>query len=209
MTKEHLPPQSFFPQDQRNQLLTVRSCKAHNNEKSSDDLYVLAQICMNASPSNYSRDVFIEKVAPQLGYNKDALRKMLSEKAVPLENGAVRYKVDLQRLDSFFDALSCGIIFKSCGKSLTLEYQLGHIYHSLENESETTDERKFKQLIVDYYTRDPMGVMEFGDVKAINTKIYSVKIFGISDFRSSITIVHDFFGVFRVTSMLTRTTNIK
>jgi hypothetical protein len=26
-TKEHIPPQSFFPKDQRNQLLTVRSCE--------------------------------------------------------------------------------------------------------------------------------------------------------------------------------------
>jgi hypothetical protein len=42
-TKEHIPPKSFFPIDQRNQLLTVPSCEEHNNEKSSDDTYVLAQ----------------------------------------------------------------------------------------------------------------------------------------------------------------------
>jgi hypothetical protein len=30
-TKEHIPPGSFFPKDQRNQLLTVTSCELHNN----------------------------------------------------------------------------------------------------------------------------------------------------------------------------------
>jgi len=36
------------------------------------------------------------------------------------------------------------------------------------------------------------------------TTVYSIKIFRVLKFKSSITIVHDFFGVFRVTSMLTK-----
>jgi hypothetical protein len=51
--------------------------KSHNKSKSSDDIYVLAQICMNASPSNRSRELLIERIMPQLGYNNDALRKTL------------------------------------------------------------------------------------------------------------------------------------
>lgn len=44
-----IPPKAFFPEGERDQLLTVRSCPHHNNAKSNDDLYVLAHICMNAS----------------------------------------------------------------------------------------------------------------------------------------------------------------
>ena len=36
-TKEHILPKSFFPKNQRDQLLTVTSCERHNNAKSSDD----------------------------------------------------------------------------------------------------------------------------------------------------------------------------
>jgi hypothetical protein len=82
-TKEHIPPKSFFPKDQRNQLLTVPSCELHNNAKSSDDIYVLAHICLNSSQSNQSRDVFIERVVPQLDFNSDALRKTLVAGSIP------------------------------------------------------------------------------------------------------------------------------
>lgn len=50
-----------------------------------------------------------------------------------------------------------------------------------------------------------MQVLDFGRVNAMNATVYSVKIFGIPGFQSSITVVHEFFGVFRVTSMLTNT----
>ena len=49
-----------------------------------------------------------------------------------------------------------------------------------------------------------MDFMEFGELDARNERIYAVTIFGIPQFQSSITIVHIFFGVFRVTSMLGR-----
>jgi len=205
VTKEHIPPKSFFPKNQRNQLLTVKSCKTHNNDKAKNDIYVLAQICLNASPSNYSRDLFIEKVVPQLGYNNDALRKMLIAGSMTLKNGAVRYKVDSQRLDNFFDALSCGIIFKSAGDSLPPEYKLSHIYHNFEYSSETENERAIKQSILNFYNLEkPIDILEFGKVKTTNTRIYSAKIFGLANFVGSITIVHLFYGIFRVTSMLTK-----
>ncbi len=50
VTKEHIPPRSFSPDGEKIQLLTVKSCKTHNNAKSTNDLYVLAQICMRTSP---------------------------------------------------------------------------------------------------------------------------------------------------------------
>lgn len=118
VTKEHIPPKAFFPKDEKDQLLTVKSCVAHNNAKSKDDLYVLAQICMNASPSNRAREIFLKKVKPQLDFNNGALRKKLAAGSVKLPDGTVKYPVDTNRLNEFFDALSCGIIFKSCGSDL-------------------------------------------------------------------------------------------
>jgi hypothetical protein len=46
--------------------------------------------------------------------------------------------------------------------------------------------------------------MEFGEPDTRNERIYNIKLFGIPGFQSSLTIVHRFFGVFKVTSMLTR-----
>lgn len=203
VTKEHIPPRSFFPVGEKEQLLTVRSCEKHNNAKSKDDLYVLAQICMNASPSNRAREVFMTKVTPQLEFNNGALRKKLAAGAVPLSNGAVKYQVDVNRLNNFFTALSCGMIFKSCGSALPKNYTINHIFHSLENES-NPQIKDLESMIDTFYSGKPLDFMEFGDPDTKNERIYTVSVFGIPDFGSSISIVHKFFGVFKVTSMLTR-----
>jgi hypothetical protein len=207
-TKEHIPPKSFFPKEQRIQLLTVPSCEEHNNEKSSDDTYVLAQICMNASPSNKSREIFLERIAPQLGYNSDSLRKRLAGDAQPMSGGSVAYMVDRARFDSFFSALSYGIVYKACGQQLPVGYRPAHVYHNLRDELESPEERLIRQMLQSLYSGEPMSVMDFGPVRALNASVYSVKLFGVPGFRSSITIVHDFYGIFRVTSMLSKLHNI-
>jgi hypothetical protein len=44
-TREHVPPKGFFSRKANLQLKTVPSCTKHNNAKSHDDQYLLAQIC--------------------------------------------------------------------------------------------------------------------------------------------------------------------
>lgn len=202
MTKEHIPPKAFFPKGEKDQLLTVKSCVKHNNAKSKDDLYVLAQICMNASPSNRAREIFIKKVKPQLDFNNGALRKKLAAGSVPLPDGPVKYLVETKRLNEFFDALSCGIVFKSCGASLPENYSINHVYCSLISDQDHTMSR-IEAEIETFYSGKPMEFMEFGKPKTNNERIYTVELFGVPSFGSSITIVHVFFGKFKVISMLT------
>jgi len=202
VTKEHIPPRSFFPDGEKDQLLTVKSCKVHNNAKSKDDLYVLAHICLNASPSNRAREVFLTKVVPQLEYNNGALRKRLAKGSINIGNGAVKYQVDMPRFDDFFTALSCGIIYISCGSPLPQNYNVSHVYHNFSRSNDPALDI-IEKGIDEFYSGEPMDFMEFGDPDTRNERIYTVTIFGIPEFKSSITIVHRFFGTFKVTSMLT------
>lgn len=206
-TKEHIPPRSFFPEGEKLNLLTVRSCEKHNGEKSTNDLYVLAQICMNSSPSNRAREVFLSKVVPQLSYNNDALRKMLLEGSYKVDGG-VAYAVNTERFDEFFTAMSCGLIFKSQKAQLPPEYRISHIYHRLIHE---TDEQldALEAAIAEFYDEPPLDFMAFGNPKTHNERIYTCEIHGLPNFQGSITIVHRFFGVFKVTSMLSRFVRIK
>lgn len=202
ITKEHIPPRSFFPKEERSQLLTVRSCKAHNNDKSPNDLYVLAQICMNASPANGAREVFKKRVVPQLSYNNDALRRMLLKGASKIAGGVI-YPVDHVRFDQFFTALSFGLIFKSQKAPLPSNYRVSHIYHRfLDNAG--AELRAMEETIDRLYNEKPLDFMAFGNPETQNERIYTVQIHGLPDFQGSITIVHLFFGTFKVTSMLTR-----
>ncbi len=201
ITKEHIPPRSFFPDGEKDQLLTVKSCERHNNLKSKNDLYALAQICMNASPSNRAREVFKKSIYPQLHYGNGALRKALIKDAIASPDGSVSYRVDTTRLDEFFSALSCGLIYKTCGSSLPSKYNISHIYHNLKG-NYSPERHLIIECIEEFYSGQPMAIFDFGRPDLKNKRIYNVKIFGIADFLSSITIVHRFFGVFKVTSML-------
>lgn len=201
-TKEHIPPRSFFPEGEKKQLLTVKSCPAHNNAKSKDDLYVLAQICMNSSPSNRAQEIWIKKVVPQLDFNGGKLRSMLANGAIRHGNGFI-YSVQPDRLDGFFTALSCGLVFKSQNESLPANYTINHIYHSLINNSDPTT-KAIEAGIEEFYKGEPMTFMEFGKPDLQNERIYTAEIHGLPNFESSITIVHLFFGKFKVTSMLSR-----
>src|SRR6185369_1818743 len=40
VSREHAPPLGFFPEDRRVNLITVPSCKTHNNDNSDDVRYV-------------------------------------------------------------------------------------------------------------------------------------------------------------------------
>lgn len=202
VTKEHIPPRSFFPEGEKSQLLTVKSCEAHNNSKSTNDLYVLAHICINSSPSNRAREVFQDKVVPQLSHNNDALRKKITKGARPL-NGGVAYAVDIERFDEFFTALSCGLIYKSQNAQLPSDYRISHIYHQFSGGSDR-EEKTIEDEIDKFYDEMPLEVLAFGGPDTRNERIYTCDIYGLPDFQGSITIVHKFFGVFKVTSMLTR-----
>ena len=199
-TKEHIPPRAFFPDNERHQLLTVKSCLLHNGGKSTDDLYVLAHICMNASPSNRAREIFFQRVAPQLAHNDGKLLALLNRDSEPHGDG-VAYVLDMNRFDAFFTALSYGLVFKSQKAQLPDRYRIQHIYHRLGLPG---DHRPPVEAFLEgFYASDPPGLMEFGTPETRNERIYSVKIFGVAGYGGSITLVHTFFGVFKVTSMLT------
>jgi len=87
--------------------------------------------------------------------------------------------------------------------ALPSNYTIGHVYHDFIDETETEDFRLYKQGLLDFYSGEPMHFMKFGDAGAKNTSIYSVKVFGLPNYQGSITVVHDFFGSFKVTSMVT------
>jgi hypothetical protein len=164
-TKEHIPPRSLFPQGERLQLMTVKSCRLHNNGKSRNDLYVLPQICMNVSPSNRAREVFLERVKPQLSHNNGALRRMLRKGAIEVSEG-VMYPVDLARFNEFFTALSCGLIYKSQKAALPSDYMFSHIYHRFISETDAKL-RTLETGIDCFYDGKPLDFMEFGKPKAL------------------------------------------
>lgn len=203
INREHIPPKGFFPKNQRDQLITVPSCEKHNNKKTTDDTYILAHICMYSSPNNQSREVFIKHVAKQLDYNNSTFRKMIAKNSISFSDKVVAYPVNIKRFDDFFTALSCGVIYSISKKSLPNDYSIKHIYCNFINE----EHLGFSKVADEFYSKTQASELNFGKLDTWNKSIYSAKIFGVPDFKSSITIIHEFFEKFRVMSFLTKKQN--
>lgn len=69
ITREHAPPLAFFPSDLRNKLITVPSCKFHNNDNSKDVEYVRNIIATDINSNDVARRVFSEKVLPSFRHS--------------------------------------------------------------------------------------------------------------------------------------------
>lgn len=60
---------------------------------------------------------------------------------------------------------------------------------------------RWEQLLIagmdEFYAPGALADFQFGSVGTRNTKIYAVKMFGLPDFQTSITVIHEFFGKFK------------
>jgi len=225
-TKEHIPPQSFFPDSKKINLMTVKSCKVHNNEKNKDDIYALANICVNCITNDQSdaSDVFKSSVKPQLMHNNKALFNKIFKDLTKQPQG-YKFSVDSARLDSFFDCLTHGVLYKKTKKKINPDsYRLKHLYMNLDEHSADGSHELLKMMKGYWKTHLLSGgpieeVLNFRitDAKGYSQDIYKVKIMGAdslntdksNEFQSSISVIHEFYGHFVVVSALTRIANFE
>jgi hypothetical protein len=223
-TKEHIPPKSFFPDEKKINLMTVKSCPKHNNEKSKEDIYVLAQICYNVIKNINdldATDVFENKVFPQLKHNNGALERTIMKGRVRILGG-YEFPVDMGRMNGFFDCLTHGIIFKKTKKKIDLvSYRVRHEFRNFSQKFSDPDEKKMHDTLLGHMDDLMLGNVlsginfSFVDKKMNNQEIYDVKIVGADslvssdELTSSITVVHTFFSKFKVISLLTRVANFE
>lgn len=214
VSKEHFPPKVFFPKEDRRYikegLTTVPSCAIHNNDKSSDDMYVLTCICSNAlKNSSQAGKVFNNSILKQFGYRPE-FKEMFEKQSIINENNEILTKIDLNRFDSFFDHLCHAIYFHRKRKPLdTKKFTIKHQYRNIiPSDTKIANEESILGLLFDDFFH------EFSDFIINNPDSYhSVYKYKISDPAdiipvmkgedTSITIGHSFYGIFEVVSLLT------
>ena len=69
--------------------------------------------------------------------------------------------------------------FQGPPKALPVVYTTGHVYHDFHDEAESAEEKMLKQVLLDFYSGEPMAIMDFRRVNALNSTVYSVKVFGV------------------------------
>lgn len=206
--------------------MTVKSCKVHNNEKNKDDIYALANICVNCitNEQGSASEVFESSVKPQLMHNNKALFNKIFKNLTKQPQG-YRFSVDLVRLNSFFDCLTHGVLYKKTKKKINPDsYRVNHLYMNLDEQS-TDGSHAFLKMMKGYWKTHLLNggpieeVLSFKvtDAKGYSLDIYKVKIMGadclnaseIDELQSSISVIHEFYGHFVVVSAMTRVANFE
>ncbi|MBP2304750.1 hypothetical protein GBZ48_10470 [Azospirillum melinis] len=209
-SSEHFPPKSFFPNKGRGlQLRTVPSCDLHNNKKSNDDQYLLAQICMNvAEGENIAKKRFRESIAPQLK-RRPAFGAALADGSEVLPDGKVKYKVDVARFDNFFDNLSAAVYFEHFNSQFDKKkHSMRHIYMNFYSDDDGYKrDVNFMNSYMKPFFDDFRNLVVRIEADKIDEAVYSCDIMAPVGAEASITIAHSFYGVFEVISLLTRIDN--
>lgn len=208
-TKEHFPPRCFFPKGSglNLQLKTVPSCTTHNNDKSGDDQYLLAHICLNASKGpGLPREIFNRSISPQLDRSSN-FKAIIAEDAKHFTDGTAHYKVDLDRFDNFFNHLCCALYFERYELSFDdTAHSISHIYFSLHTEDrQELRVRKMLQSMIDTFREEYNDQFTSYEAAKVSESVYANQIIDPIGAGGSITIIHTFYGIFEVVSMLSKT----
>ncbi len=205
-TKEHFPPKCFFPKKANLQLTTVPSCPEHNNQKSHDDQYFLAQVLMNAAKgNNLPKRRFLEAISPQLKQSPK-FKKMLAKDSVDLGGGAVAYPVDVARMMNVMDGICHAIIFYKYGVPLnTTTHRIHHEFLSFMSSDE--EHERFLDCLMSGMTKltdEHSWAVSDWEADKQDEVVYSYKLIAPAGTDLSITIIHNFYGVFDVVSLMTK-----
>jgi len=117
-SKEHAPPQCLFPEeaeigrDLRKNLISVRSCDAHNSKKSEDDEFLRAVILLAAVESNkIAQHQFLGKFLRGAERNRDAHQKFFKDAGLTSSNTKRALKLDRDRFDKCVEHIAKAIFF--------------------------------------------------------------------------------------------------
>jgi hypothetical protein len=210
-TREHVPPKGFFPRKANLLLKTVPSCTKHNNDKSHDDQYLLAHICIYAGlGDNLPKRIFLSSIKPQLEFSA-RFRRMITEGAERLASGEIAYPVDIKRFDHFFDSVSRALYFDRYGRPVdSLEYHISHLYLSLHTEDQEHMElREYVKYWMKYFDEQAEWSVTHYEAAKLSEVVYQHKMIDPTKGGfGSVTIAHTFYGIFNVVSMLTHKPSI-
>lgn len=116
---EHAPPRSFFPKGMRHQLITVPSCKKHNEDTSLDDEYVRNIITMSIENNQISIDHFFDKTLRSFERSPALTSKILETlKGVSgYETGAKAFRLERSRFDRVIRKIAYALFYNEFGYS--------------------------------------------------------------------------------------------
>lgn len=134
-SKEHVPPQCFFPDAKdlpanmnlKKNLITVPSCDEHNTNKSKDDEYLLFCLLLNIANNDTAFTNFKTKITRAMNRNPKPFQYFTKEKmpviAVDNETGQASktfmFKIDIARILKSLEQIGKALYFHCYSNKFT------------------------------------------------------------------------------------------
>jgi len=117
-SKEHAPPECFFPENYRVGLVTVPSCAEHNNELSQDVEYVRNNICGQRGTNLVALKVFYDQARASFEHSpKLAARTFAGLREITVVEGVTgAYRIELPRFKRVIKAIAYATYYLDFGK---------------------------------------------------------------------------------------------
>lgn len=127
ISKEHVPPRCLFPKDSelakgmtmRRNLIKVPSCHIHNSSKSKDDEYLMFVMSCAFQGNEFKSRLFKNRVLRAFQKKPHVMETVFKNprKILFREGGegepeeSISFEADLDRVDSIFHHMACGIYY--------------------------------------------------------------------------------------------------
>jgi len=175
-TVEHIPPRCIFPKGQRNQLVTVRSCKKHNNSKSGEDEYFRNILTIMMNSNNIGQNEFQERTLKSLKRNKNNSKNFLKNRKRIQFDGRDTYAITLDnKILSYISMMVSGFYFHNFEKTFTDSWDI-IIQNKILNITQEYDKAYFELLTnLNKYKKN------FRNIKTQNPEIFTYSYLKLSD----------------------------
>jgi hypothetical protein len=119
ITKEHVPPDCFFPNGHRDGLWTVPSCDAHNSANSKNVEYVRNVITSHVNANQAGMIHFQEKSIRSFEHSPKLFNQTFASAKPIVLNGeeTAVYTFDRPRYKNVMEAIAYGVYYKMFGKT--------------------------------------------------------------------------------------------
>lgn len=121
---EHVPAKCFFPKESeyRQNLITVPSCKMHNEDTSKDDEYVRNIICLSIGNNAIAYKQFIEKVLKSFQKSSRLMSQTFQNtqhlfvKEEQRIKSTLAFQIDRERFDKVMKKIGYALYYHKYGK---------------------------------------------------------------------------------------------
>jgi len=186
ITKEHVPPDCFFPKGYRDELWTVPSCDAHNSANSKDVEYVRNVITSHINANQAGMVHFQDKSIRSFERSHKLFNQTFASAKPIILNGeeTAVYIFDLPRYKNVMEAIAYGVYYKMFGKTypgswLTFSPSMVSESALLEGKPDGWDE--YRQMLLQIrYTQVPtpqpkvfqLGIYQWNDDQFIYAFVF-------------------------------------